>query len=246
MAEAAAVTADPAALSQEYLRRVRAGEDPAGPREALAAVDPDALASALDGDDARLSFWLNVYNASVQDLLSRDRSLFDSKRHFFGAERLVVAGRDLSLNDVEHDLLRRSKFLLAGGYLTDPFPGEFERRFRVDDPDPRIHFALNCGAASCPPVAAYTPENVQETLDGVTASYLEDAVEYEPGGLLYDGVVHVPRLFLWYRGDFGGKSGVLAFLRRYDLLPDDVRPRLSHRDYDWSLKLGHYAGEFEA
>lgn len=236
---------EPLAHSYRYLRSVRADGDPAVHRDALAAVDEADLASALDDDPARLAFWLNVYNASVQDLLSRNPSLFDSKRRFFGTERLTVAGRDLSLNDVEHGILRRSQFVLGGGYVPTPFPGDFERRFRVDELEPRIHFALNCGAVSCPCVAAYTPETLDETLDDVTRSYLERTVEYEPGGWLWDGVASIPRLFLWYRGDFGGKSGILAFLRQYDLLPDGVRPRLSHRPYDWSLKLGKYADAFE-
>jgi hypothetical protein len=242
---AGAEAADPVALSVSYLRAVRAGEDPAGPQAALADLDADALAAGLDGDDAPLSFWVNVYNASVQDLVSRDRSLFESRRRFFGDQHLTVAGRDLSLNDVEHGLLRRSRSAYGGGYLPRLRPDGFERRFRVDDPDPRVHFALNCGAASCPPVAAYTPETVDAALDRTCEAYLERTVDYEPGGWLYDGVAPVPRLFLWYRGDFGGKSGVVAFLRRYGVLPGGVRPRLSHREYDWSLKLGSFAAEFE-
>jgi len=236
-----AATDDPVALSVAYLRAVRLGEDSAGPRDALAALDEDALAAALDGDDARYAFWLNVYNAAVQDLLERDPSLLASRRSFFGADRVQVAGRTLSLDAIEHGLLRRSRWKLGAGYLPAPFPSAFERRFRVDERDPRVHFGLNCGAASCPPVAAYTPETVDDTLDGVTATYLERTVEYDPAGWLWDGVVTVPRLFLWYRGDFGGKSGVLAFIRRYGLLPAGVRPRLSHREYDWSLKLGEFA-----
>jgi hypothetical protein len=235
----------PVARSHAYLRAVRAGEDPSEPREALAGLDPDALADALDTDDARLAFWLNVYNASVQDVLSRDPSLFDSRNRFFRTDHVTVAGHDLSPNAIEHGLVRRSHLSFGGGYLFNPLPDGFERRFRVDERDPRIHFALNCGAASCPPVAAYTPDGLEETLDAVTASYLDRTVEFEPGGWLYDGVARVPRTFLWYRGDFGGKSGALAFLRRYDVLPDGVRPRLSHREYDWSLKLGEYADTFE-
>jgi hypothetical protein len=236
---------DPLDLSRSYLRAVRGGPDPAEPRDALASLSEGDLSAALDHDAARYAFWLNVYNAAVQDLLGRDPSLFDDRRAFFGEERLTVAGTDLSLDDVEHGLLRRSRHPLGGGYLPDPFPGAFEKRFRVAERDPRVHFALNCGAASCPPVAAYAPSNVDATLSDVTGSYLERTVAYEPGGLLWDGVARVPRLFLWYRGDFGGKSGVLSFLRRYDVLPVGVRPRLAHEPYDWSLKLGSFAGEFE-
>jgi hypothetical protein len=66
-------------------------------------------------------------------------------------------------------------------------------------------------------------------------------VDYDPdGGRVYDGVVTLPRQFLWFRGDWGGKAGILRFLRGYDLLPRGVRPRLTHRAYDWSLDLENF------
>lgn len=234
---------DAVELSRAYLRAVRTGGDPAGARAALADLDRTSLDSAVDSRETRLAFWLNVYNAAVQDLLGHDPSLFEDRRSFFGAERLTVAGRDLSLDDVEHGLLRRSRLKLGLGYVPDPFPDAFERRFRVEERDPRVHFGLNCGAAACPPVLAYEPGRLDGDLDAATAAYLDEQVSYEPGGLLWDGVVHLPRQFLWYRGDFGGKAGILAFLRRYGLVPEGVRPRLAYREYDWSLKVGAYAGE---
>lgn len=119
--------------------------------------------------------------------------------------------------------------------------GDREALGAVDAGDPRIHFALNCGAASCPPVAAYVPDAVDGTLDDVTASYMAGAVDYEPGGWLWDGVATVPRPLLWYRGNFGVKAGVVSFPRRYGLLADGARPRLRHRPGDWALELGGYA-----
>jgi hypothetical protein len=112
--------------------------------------------------------------------------------------------------------------------------------------DPRIHFALNCGAKSCPPIAAYTPDGIDDELDVATESYLSGTVRYEPdAGLLGRGVVHVPRLMLWYRGDFGGKSGILALLRAFDQVPEGARPRLKHLAYDWSLAPGEFREPFE-
>lgn len=239
------MTDDPVDLSVQYLSAVRRG-DPAGPREELASLDPDDLEARLDSDPERLTFWLNVYNAAVQDLLADDPSLFERKRSFFGRPLLTVAGYDCSLDRVEHGVLRRSRPKLGLGYVPNPFPGEFERRFRVTERDPRIHFALNCGAASCPPIAGYSAADIDAELDEMTAAYLSNAVAYDPdAGVLFDGVVRVPRLFLWFRGDFGGRSGILRFLRRYDLILSDAAPRITHDEYDWSLRLGQYVDDHE-
>lgn len=202
----------------------------------LSAVDPDALAAALDTDAKRYAFWLNTYNAWVQRALAQDLSRLDRRWRFFRAKRVPVAGRALSLDDIEHGLLRRSRLKLGLGYLPNPFAGPFERRFRVDERDQRIHFALNCGAVSCPPIAAYDPARIDAQLETAAVGYLEETVEYAPE----PGVVEVPRLFSWYRGDFGGKSGTVAFLRGYGLVPDDATPSVSYRPYDWSPELGDY------
>jgi len=53
----------------------------------------------------------------------------------------------------------------------------------------------------------------------------------------------VPRPLLWYRGDFGGRSGIRTFLREYDVIPDDATPSLRYADWDWSLFPGDYAND---
>jgi hypothetical protein len=238
---------DPATVSVALLRAVRRDEPTDEYQSAIADYDLDALAAALDTEARRKAFWCNLYNAYAQIILEDEASLYgESRRRFFGREAIPVAGREVSLDDVEHGLLRRSRFAWGLGYLTNPFPGAFERRFRVDALDPRIHFALNCGAESCPPIAAYTPGGIDDELDLATESYLQGEVSYEPdGGFLGRGVVRVPRLMLWYRGDFGGKSGILALLREHDLVPVDARPRLKHRGYDWTLASRAFRDPFE-
>jgi len=234
---------DPVAVSTRYVRAVRTGDgDVDATRHHLAALDPGTLAEALDDDDSRVAFWLNVYNASVQDHLSRNPSLFDERgfpptRPIFRRNLVTVAGEAMSLDDVEHGILRRSRSGVGLGYVPRLRRSAFERRHRVDDVDPRIHFALNCGAASCPPVLAYSAADVDAELDAATRSYLGSEVSYDAGA----DVASVPKLFSWYRGDFGGKSGVRAFLREHDAVPEGATPKLAWRDYDWSLKLGAYA-----
>ena len=78
---------------------------------------------------------------------------------------------------------------------------------------------------------------LDDQLDLATEAYLGDAVEYDPEA----GVARIPRVFLWYRGDFGGAGGIRSFLRTYDAVPDDADPTLRHRPWDWSKTKGKFA-----
>lgn len=228
---------DPLALARQYLSRVRVGESPSPFETALRDLDRGRLHDALGSQEARLAFWVNLYNAATQSVLQADPEAFESQRTFFGADLLVVAGQPLSLDDVEHGLLRRSRPKWGFGYVTNPFPGAFERAFRVERVDPRVHFALNCGAAACPPIAAYEADRIDEQLDLATASYLGQEVEYDAER----EVVRVPRLMLWFRRDFGGSEGIRATLREFECIPEDASPRLRYLDYDWTLSTGNFS-----
>ena len=137
-------------------------------------------------------------------------------------------GGALSLDAIEQGVLRGGRSKYGLGYLPR-LPRRFERRYAVDC-DPRIHFALNCGAESCPAIRAYRPGDVDDQLDAATRLYLEETAEYDPGS----GVARIPRVFLWYRGDFGGGDDIRRFLREYGVVPDGADPTLRHRPWDWS------------
>jgi len=219
-------TDGPLALSRQYLRAVRADEPTAAVRDSLAALPEDSVAAL--SESAATAFWLNVYNAATQTLLTDRPALYDSRVRFFRADAVTVAGAALSLDDVEHGLLRgRSKYGL--GYLPRLLRSGFERRQSLSTPDPRLHFALNCGAASCPPVATYSAD-VDRELDLAAEGYLAATVDHDPEA----GVVRVPAVCRWFRGDFGGPSGVRAMLREYDLLPAEATPEVAYLDWDWS------------
>lgn len=219
--------------SQRFLRAVRTGTesdpDAESVRDQLATLDPAAL-DPLESDE-RLAFWLNVYNASTGDALLSDPDRFANRRRFFSAPVVTVAGTDLSLDDIDHGILRGSQWKYGLGYISNPFPSDFVRRHWVSDPDPRTHFALNCGAASCPAVFAYSPETVDDELDAATETYLRSETVIE------DGTAYLPRLLLWYRGDFGGRSGIRRLLREYDVVDPATVSRIRYRSYDWSLAL---------
>ena len=73
-------------------------------------------------------------------------------------------------------------------------------------------------------VPSFRAESVDDDLGGVTARYLDATVVYDDGS----DVARVPRVFLWYRGDFGGPDGVRELLAEHEVLPEDAKPRLSY------------------
>ena len=193
-------------------------------RDELAAVDPDTLAPS----DA-LAYWLNLYNAGALDaaVAAVERSE-DSVLRLPGAFArtwAIVAGENLSLDDIEHGKIRRFG-------------------------DPRIHGARVCGSASCPTLRyePYRGTNVDVQLDHQLRSFLIG------GGAVADhagGVLSLSRVFLWYGGDFtrpdrmptwlpAPKRRLVRSLRQW-LEPDVVAwmdasdPTIVFQPYDWSL-----------
>ena len=103
--------------------------------------------------------------------------------------------------------------------------------------DPRIHFALNCGARSCPPVRAYDRERLDDQLELATRAYLAAETEFDPDS----GRVRLPRLMRIYRVDFGDRPEQLRFAARYlpqlgEWLEGGTEPRrVAYRGFDWRV-----------
>ena len=145
---------------------------------------------------------------------TRDGQFFQRRRH-------VAGGRPVSLDDIEHEILR----------------GQFA--------EPRIHFAINCGSNGCPPMrpAAYEPGGVRETLRAAAEHFLgsEWNCRVDHGARR----VYVSRLFKMYAGDFAGEAGstqeyrrgVLRFVAQHTgLASDDIADYdVVYNRYDWGL-----------
>jgi hypothetical protein len=210
--------------------------------ECLAVLDrfnPDDLATV----EARRAFWLNLYNALVMDAvidLGIQRSVTEGwigLLTFFRRAAYSVDGKRVSLDDIEHGILR--------GNRGNPYvPGV---HFSSSDPrlawalplDPRLHFALNCGGRSCPPIRSYSPARLNEQLDMAARSFVDGTVAVNPES----HEVVLSKIFQWYENDFGGRERLFDFL--ITTLPDDARRdyletsrediRLRYSPYDWGL-----------
>ncbi len=201
----------------------------------LRLLDLEYLHDELDTDNEKLAFWINIYNTSVQRILSQNPDLYKDRGAFFKMKRINVGGRMLSFDDIEHGIIRHSRTKWSWGYIHNLFPGRFERRNRVQRTEPRIHFALNCGAKDCPPIFAYHSDKLDQELDMSNKMYLEKHHKIE------SDAIYAPSLMSWFRADFGGKDGGKEFLKKYGIISEqDMDKELRFLDYDWTLSLGNY------
>lgn len=172
----------------------------------------------------QLAFWINLYNAatvqlilehpgkrSIRDIDISPALLADGP---WGKKLLRVEGEALSLDDIEHRILR-------------PI-------WR----DARIHYAVNCAALGCPNLQAeaFTRANAEGLLEAAARAY----VNHPRGARVVDGGLVVSSLYVWYQEDFGGTDvGVIAHLKRYAgpglAAALATVQRIDAHAYDWSL-----------
>ena len=185
----------------------------------LAETDPFSL-SRLE----QMSYWINLYNAFTVKLIVDNypvKSILDIKPDnswtTFGPwdeKYLKVAGEDISLNDIEHRILR-------------PI-------FK----DPRIHYALNCASMGCPNLqpAPYDEDNIEELFEKGAREYVNSK-----RGAHFDGArLVLSSIYGWYNEDFGGTDkALLAHLMKY--AGKELHKRLYgynlkiNYEYDWVL-----------
>lgn len=221
-------------LSIEFLDRLKAEKSTDDILDRYASLSFEEIEAELDNDDKKKAFWLNTYNGFVQDILLKHPERYDNREEFFQREQVNIAGVEMSFDEIEHGVIRSSKWKLGAGYLPKISP-EHVRKMRVDSTDGRIHFALNCGAKSCPEIAIYHADKVDEELDIIAKRYLKKTTEIK------EETAVVTPLMSWFRGDFNGKSGIKEdYLTHYGLIDENEDIALEFGDYDWTLDLGNY------
>ena len=170
------------------------------------------------------AYWINLYNALTVDLIIsrfpvasiRDINISPGllARGPWGAKLLTVEGERLSLDDIEHRILRPIW------------------------QDERIHYAVNCASLGCPNLqpAAYTGENTEALLDKGAREF----INHPRGVLLTGGKLKVSSIYVWFQEDFGGDAeGLMEHWQKYANPPlagalEKYQGGLSH-DYDWRL-----------
>ncbi|MFQ3670407.1 MAG: DUF547 domain-containing protein [Verrucomicrobiia bacterium] len=178
--------------------------------QAIAARGP-----MVESREGRLAYLLNAYNVwMLHEVLKAYpvASVRDIAPLFgvFTGRRIEVAGERMSLNHLE------------------------KQRIIPVFKDPRVHFALNCASASCPPLLdePFTAQKLEQQLERVTRNFLAT-----PGPHAYrleNNRLVVSKIFEWYRKDFE-PPGVVPFINRYAKQPVPLNVRLSFMEYDWAL-----------
>lgn len=220
------VVAGPDGISRVRYRTWRDSSDDMAALRAYVRALESQTPSEMSAPEA-IAFWSNLYNAVTLEVVLENypvQSIRDIRASGSDAEgkvgpwtmdRVTVEGRRLSLNAIEHDILRR----------------QFA--------DPRIHYAINCASASCPnlPPRAWRADSLDLALDDAARSY----INHERGiRILPSGQIEASSIFKWYAGDFGDReASILAHQAQYAQGPlADALTRagtIAAYDYDWSL-----------
>lgn len=183
--------------------------------------------SAMTRPEA-FAFWGNLYNAitlkvvldrypvaSIREIKSD--SWFDPKAYMgpWRQSRVTVEGRKLSLDDIEHSIMRPT--------------------FK----DPRVHYIVNCASLGCPNLMnrAWRAATLEADLDAGARAFVN-----HPRGvsILPSGALKISSIYKWFIEDFGGNdAGLLNHFRAYANSDLQGRlatsPRIAEDDYDWSL-----------
>lgn len=219
-------------LSEELLLAIKTQKNTANLVEQLSHLQMNQLQKTLDSDSAKKAFWINIYNAYFL-ILRVEKKL--QKPAIYREKQITIGGTKFSLDDIEHGILRKYRWKWSFGYLPDPFAPKIIRQLAVAKIDPRLHFALNCGAKSCPPIAFYKAEKLEQQLDLASQSFLEGETNLFPE----KKEIHTSRLFLWYKADFGRRKGALRMLEKY--LEQDFKGwKLVYKPYDWGEELANF------
>ena len=204
--------------------------------KAVSTLDRAALLMYLDELQAvpvsglsrpeQLAFWINLYNAwTVQIILEHYpvtsiRDIDISPGLFsdgpWGARFLKVEGVKISLDDIEHRILRPIW------------------------KDARIHYAVNCAALGCPDLQgrAFRSEVIDGMLDDGARGFINHARGVSVDG---KGRLALSSIYKWFRDDFGSDlQDVLGHIKKYasddlkDRIPADGKLRVRY-SYDWKL-----------
>jgi Protein of unknown function, DUF547 len=183
-----------------------------------------AILSSIDSAQLfpreRLAFFINAYNAfTIKLILTKYPGINSIKEigSFFSnpwSQKFIsLNGHTVSLDYIEHEVLRP--------------------KFK----DPRIHFAINCAAKSCPPLfnQPFDGKRLDAQLDERTSKFVNDASAV----YLKENTLYTSKIFKWFSQDFN--DAPLIFIKTYatgefkDKLTAGSNIKISYLPYDWTL-----------
>lgn len=197
----------------------------------LANLDKAQLTQDLINDSMKNSFWINIYNSAVQ-LSAPDSIERNHNKKYFREKRITIANQKLSLNDIEHGMLRHSKRARGKKKTKNKwFVSDFEKQFRVTNPDWRVFFTLNTGLNSDPYIGFFNPLDYNQQLKLTSLFYLRP--------LINNGKLVLPARFKWYYADSQGLEIVRNYTKslKLDFKEIEISP-----DKPAAIKLNYFIG----
>jgi len=180
----------------------------------------DTSLDSFQDDNAKLAHLINAYNAlSMYNVIESGIPKTHAglnKVTFFFTRKLVIGGHAMSLYAFENDVIR-------------PFANQRH--------DPRIHFALNCSALSCPvlPRRPFTAEHIDAELERGTTDFFRRPENYRIDEAAH--TVWLSEILSFYTSDFvsNGTPGLIAYVDRYVSQPAPLGDRVRFTPYDWTI-----------
>ncbi len=220
------------ALAQQLLLSVKKEQPTLARQRQLREVSCSELRRQLVDDRSKKTFWINCYNAYFQ-LLRKAANL--PYPDIYRKRAIGIAGYMFSLDDIEHGILRGYRYKRKPEQFSANFEPGVIRSLMVGEVDGRIHFALNCGAVSCPPIAFYQSATLDQQLEQATEVLLTANTEVIPA----EKTVLTTELLKWYADDFGGNTAVRQLLERH-LGQDLSGYQINYHPYSWEEALSNF------
>lgn len=207
------------------LNRFDYGGISAADKQALKAYVAKLTSTNVDAlnREEQYAYWINAYNAITVDLIVDHypvKSILKVMGGFIGTgpwdnDVVVIMGEDVSLNDIEHGILRP---------IWD---------------DPRTHYAINCASVGCPNLAtdAWTVGNMEAMLDEAAFTFVNSGRAVQK---VSKRGIKVSSIYHWFTEDFGDNDAeVIAHIAQYakgDLAGQLAKAKkIRGHDYDWAL-----------
>ena len=195
----------------------------------------------LQTDDEKKAFWINIYNIIIiHGVIEFDvRGSVLEVTNFFARISYNIGGFIFTPDDIEHGILRQNRPHPL--FPFKPFSDTDQRKsFMVKSFDHRIHFALVCAAASCPPVEFYDAAMIDQQLDTAGRSFINrKGIEIDRQNL----TLWISAIFGWYSGDFGhsNQETVLSLLpyiteeNKIWIVHNLAALHIEYLPYNWNL-----------
>lgn len=161
----------------------------------------------------KLAYWINLYNAGTIQLILKNyptKSIMNINSGKAWDLKFVKSGKEtLSLNQIENEIIRPT--------------------FK----EPRIHFAVNCAANSCPKLlnGAFLPHKLEAQLELATKKFINNKSKNNVAA----SSIKISKIFEWYGADFGGSQKLITYFNKYSTIKIDGSAKISFMEYNWDL-----------